>query len=184
MKKKNNKGFLLIETLIVSTFITSTMIFLFIQFRRVNSTFNRTFSYNTVKSLYALSNINQFIMDNDYEGIMSRMASDENVSKLPYAILLDDDGLCSEVYITNTDYCNKLVQILGIEELYITSEDLSLNNFLNNLDNYGDFDVETKKFIRYIKYDEATTTDEMVKMRTIAKFKDGSYATLKLYRRD
>ena len=41
--QKNNKGFVLVETLLVSVFILTTLIFLFIQFRTVKQSFDRSF---------------------------------------------------------------------------------------------------------------------------------------------
>lgn len=181
MKKLNKKGFLLAETLIVSTFIATTMVFIFVQFRRVNSTFDRTFSYNNVNSLYALNNMNQYIINNGYNDIAS--AINNNVDN-PYVGLINDDGTCSSLYLTNIDYCNKLVEILKIEKLFVTNEDLNINNFKANLNEYGEFDSQMIKFIKFIKYDDITESPiDSTRKRTIARFKDGTYATLKLYPR-
>lgn len=181
MKKLNKKGFLLTETLIVSTFIASTMIFIFVQFRRVNTTFDRAFSYNNVNSLYALNNMNDYIMNNGYDDIAK--AIDTNVDN-PYVGLINDDGTCSTVYLTNIDYCNKLVEVLQIEKLFVTNEDLTVNNFKDNLNKYGEFDSQMTKFIKFIKYDDITESPaDSIRKRTIARFKDGTYATLKLYPR-
>jgi len=63
MKKRNNLGFMLTETLIVSTFVTAALLYMFINFRLIYQNYNRTFSYNTVNSLYAVNQIEKYISD-------------------------------------------------------------------------------------------------------------------------
>ena len=50
--KKNEKGFVLLETLIVTTFVVSTLIFLYTQFSNIKTSYDASFRYNTVEGLY------------------------------------------------------------------------------------------------------------------------------------
>ena len=45
--KKNNRGFTLVETLVVSAFIVGILIFLFSQFSRLKSSYEASFEYYT-----------------------------------------------------------------------------------------------------------------------------------------
>ena len=51
MKKKNNKGFMLVETLIVATFLVTTLLFIYVQFNNITRTYDTSFRYNTVNGL-------------------------------------------------------------------------------------------------------------------------------------
>ena len=76
MKKRNNLGFMLTETLIVSTFVTVALLYMFINFRLIYQNYNRTFSYNTVNSLYAVNQIEKYISDTDFTTIQTKLISD------------------------------------------------------------------------------------------------------------
>ena len=184
MKKKNNKGFLLVETLIVSTFAASTMIFIFIQFRRITTEYDRSFSYNTVEGLYATHEINKYILNNGFEKIVEYMSGrtedGETADPEPYVILYDGNS-CSSVYLYETDYCNHLMKELNVKQVLVTYSDLNTDHFRENIDDYDQFDQGFKRFVKYIKYDEGDT--ELLKKRTIVTFNDDTYATLKLYRK-
>lgn len=183
MKKRNNQGFLLVETLIVSTFIATTMIFIFVQFRRISSEYDRGFTYNTVNSIYATREINKYILNNGYEKIVEYMSerTDEGVSvnPEPYVELYNETAGCSNVYLEEIDYCNHLMKNLGVKQALVTYSDIT--EFKDKIDTYDEFDASLKRFIKYIKFD--TDDEEVTRRRTIVSFKDGTYASLKLYRR-
>ena len=69
------------ETLIVSTFAASTMIFIFIQFRRITTEYDRTFHYNTVEGLYATQEINKYILNNDRSNVTDSISKITNMVK-------------------------------------------------------------------------------------------------------
>ena len=64
MKKINNKGFMLVEVLVVSVFISSILIVMFVQFKKINNSYNVSFNYNTVDSLYLLNNVKKRLITN------------------------------------------------------------------------------------------------------------------------
>ena len=59
--KKNTKGFMLVEFLVVSIFVLGTLIFLTVQFNNINKSYNRSFKYDTVSNLYSAKNIRKMI---------------------------------------------------------------------------------------------------------------------------
>ena len=185
MKKKNNKGFLLVETLLVATFAASTMLSIYVQFRRINTEYSRSFSYNTVEGLYATNQINDYILDNGFERIAeymtNRIEGDVTITPEPYVILYDGNS-CSSVYLDEVDYCSHLMSSLNVKMVVMTYADLSFKNFRDELDSYDVFDNNLKRFIKYIKFD--TGDAELSRRRTIVEFNDGTYASLKIYRRD
>jgi len=60
--KKNNKGFMLLETLIVSTIILSTLIFLFIQFSNIKTSYEISFTHNTIPGIYIAKELSDFLV--------------------------------------------------------------------------------------------------------------------------
>ena len=154
MKKKNNKGFMLAETLIVTTFVAGVLIFLFIQFSKLNSSYSEYYVYNTSEGLYALNDIKSYI-ESDSEAI-------ENISNSltnQYIDLTD-----CEIF-SNTDYCLKLFELENIKKIYI----------LRNYESYSNinFDSETLKFMKKIKKEGDETH------RIVALFNNGSLATVR-----
>lgn len=184
MKKKNNQGFLLVETLIVSTFIATTMIFIFVQFRRIQNGYNRSFSYNTTEGIYATREINKYILNNGYEKIVDymqgRTQDGETANPEPYIELYNEKDQCSSVYLYEVNYCSRLMDNLNVKRVLVTYSDLT--DFEAVIDSYEEFDDKLKRFIKSIQYD--TDDVEITRRRTIVEFKDGTYATLKLYRRE
>ena len=167
MKKKNNLGFSLMETLIVSVFVTSLLVFLFVQFQKVNSSYETTFSYNTVNALYGAQSINQYIQQDGYDQLINTY--EDNVLDGIYYVEFSD---CSSEYFVETAYCQQLLLSLNVEHVYFTGSNVT--NFLKNLESH-DMSEETKEFVRYINTD--STSDGY---RLIVEYTDGEYATLKL----
>ena len=52
MKKNNNKGFMLLETMIVSAFIITTLTFLYVQFSNLKKSYEESFKYDSIPELY------------------------------------------------------------------------------------------------------------------------------------
>ena len=63
--KKNNRGFMLVEILIVVTVIVTSMIFLFVQISNMNNSYDEVFKYDTITSIYAMENIKKFLVNDN-----------------------------------------------------------------------------------------------------------------------
>ena len=59
--KKNELGFMLAETLIVATFISVILIYLFVQFRNINNNYEKTLKYNGVNEMYILEQVYNYL---------------------------------------------------------------------------------------------------------------------------
>lgn len=153
MKKRNNSGFVLLETLIVTVFISTVLIFLFVQFNSLNNNYETSNKYNQVEDLFLLNNFANYIKDDWslYEKI-------ENTDS--YLNLSNCENF------THHDFCKKLIEKEEIEIL------LALPNKFNKSD-IIDFDDDMLDFINKIN----PTGKE--KYRLIAKFTDGNFATIR-----
>ena len=170
--KFNNKGFLLIETLIVTVFVVSTLIFLFVQFQRIETNYSRTFNYNTVDGLYRLSNIRDFIDENAFTGVRNTL----NSSSLPYVNISTCNAInnYNPSLSTEIEYCELLFSVSDVKTLIMTDE--NTESVIEELRNITFITQEKKDFIRYINYN-----DEFGKYRLIIEYTDGTFATLTIY---
>ena len=66
MKKKDNRGFMLTETLIVATLLITVLLFMYVQFKNVMRSYERSFKYNTINNIYALNNVKKYIESENY----------------------------------------------------------------------------------------------------------------------
>ncbi len=163
MKKLNNKGFMLTETLVVAAFVIATLVFLYTQFRTVNRSYNTSFKYNNAEELYALSNISDYLKLNGISKIQSVVTS----SSQQY---LDITG-CSEVFLSENNYCLALMDTLSVKQVIVASENLDSLKSIIKTDNH--LSEEMKAFISMIQYDNTSAG-----YRLIAEFANGTFATI------
>lgn len=154
---------MLVETLIVSTFITGTLVFLFIQFRTINQGYDISFRYNTVNGLYATDNIKKYLIENGADILAPAV---ENASR-KYV----DITTCTDLYLTENTYCNALLPELNVKKVLFTKNNLT--ELLAILKDDNNLDQDMKDFIRYIAYDKDATN-----YRLIVQFNDNTYATI------
>lgn len=160
MKKLNKKGFMLVETLIVSTFIMTILIFLYVQFRTVTDSYNTSFKYNNVNNVYIANNIRKFLNGENFSKIKSDLASSSYI----------DVTNCPSTYITETSYCRKLFTDLNVSTVIVVKDDLTnVKGHMNTQWSEG-----LKDFIRSLKTDSETNS-----IRLIVEFTDNTYASLK-----
>ena len=156
MKKNTSKGFMLVETLIVTIFVSSILIFLLVEFTNSNKNYQNIYQYNRVNDLYALNNIINYIKSDE----VALEYINNNVSYENY-INITNCNIFSE-----KEYCLKLLELSNINEIIITSN--KINKTL-----IEKFNNEFKVFIEKIN----KTGNE--KFRVIAYFSDSTYATVR-----
>lgn len=155
VKKMYSEGFMLVETLIVTTFVTSVLIFLFIQFNNLSNNYSDSYSYNTVNDLYALRNVKYYI-----ESDSTFINSLNEINKSIYIDMTD----CN--LVEDENYCFKLLEYLNIKKLYI------VDNFFD-IRLFDKTNEPLKKFVQKIK------SQGLEKYRIIGEFNDSTYATIR-----
>lgn len=163
MKKLKKSGFILTETLIVSTFVSATLIFLFIQFKNIYTGYENTFKHNTINSLYNINQAKKFLINSNYTLLTQEIEENTN--------LFIDISSCPALYILEVDYCNQLFSTIGIKNIYFTNENIS--NLINYSNQTNTFNENMNNFFKYIKYDQNSNG-----YRLIAEFNDGTFASL------
>lgn len=157
MKKNlNNNGFMLAETLIVTTFVAGVLIFIYIQFSNLSRSYNASYSYNKVQDLYVLSDIRDAIEGETHLIMNLEGVGISNYLDVTNCMVFDDK-----------EYFLKLFNLANVEKILITNNDITETNF----DDLAD--PEFLDFINSIK------SGGNQKYRIIAKFKTDTYATIR-----
>lgn len=157
MKKKNNKGFMLAETLIVTVFVASVLIFLFIQFSNLSKSYDESYIYNTSEGLYALDDVKTYIeSDTTFIEYLNT-----NIESRKYIDITD----CN--LFTNKDYCLKLLKLENIDKLFVTTNSVPKEDIKN-------VDDAFLTFINKINVEGDET------YRIVASFNNSTYATLRV----
>lgn len=161
MRKRNCQGFMLVETLLVSVFIASTLIFLYIQFQKVRDSYDVTFSYNTIEGVYSSKVLLEYLQENGIAN-MSNALKSTSITQI-------EVSTCPSAYLTNTTFCNRLVDSLNIRRAYYVSSDVT--NFKNKVKPLG-LSNKFQSFIRSIKDSDG------IGYRLVIEYNNDTYATI------
>ncbi|MCM1370489.1 MAG: glycine rich domain-containing protein [Clostridium sp.] len=161
--KKNEKGFILTEVLIISAIVLGVLVFMYAQFRNINVSFRQTYRYNTVEGIYKANEIKKFI-ESDAINSMISLLNDENKTYI-------DITECDVSTYNNPSFCKILYEKLGIKSVLLLNEDVTslVNSGMDNLDN------GTKNFIKYVGKNYTGNY-----YRIIAVFDDDTYSTVRI----
>lgn len=157
MKKKLSSGFMLVETLIVTTFVSGVLLFLFIQLATLNNNYDNSYKYNTIEDLYALRNIKNYISNDPSSLDIIKTHVDENGF-----LEITDCSMFLEI-----NYCLKLLELSNVKTIFITQNNI-------NKDLFNSYNDGLKNFINKINGDGDN------KYRILAEFNNSRYATIRI----
>lgn len=166
----NKRGFVLLETLLVSTVIIGTLVFIFSQFVNLKNSYDDSFKYNTVKGLYGVKNIEKFLHENSAVGSLTDYIKfKEDLLDVDYISFVNAD-VCDSRYINQNIYCNELIKKLNVKQIIIANEDLTNLKIKMKKDN--PFSEEMRQFINKIsiKYND--------KYKIIVEYNDNTFAAI------
>ena len=154
--KKKNRGFMLAETLLVTAFVAGLLVYLYIQFMNLSSSYDDAYDYNTVEDLYALSDIVDYIYSDEraYEYIKNNVINEKYI----------DITNCT--LFTDTSNCEKLFGYEKVTEVFITTNVVPKSDITN-------YSTSFMKFIKKIN------SSGLEPYRIIASFENKTYATLR-----
>ncbi|MCI8778973.1 MAG: prepilin-type N-terminal cleavage/methylation domain-containing protein [Bacilli bacterium] len=182
--KKREKGFMLVETLVVSTLVSTVLIALYVQFNNIVNNFNRDFDYNSIGNLYATQTIKKFILKdadgNFYKNLkteLEKKISDDKFYFLEIAPACD--GVDEYLYsIPNCNIFSELTSFYQVKKIIFTRESAELKETDYPLLDSQNFVT----FINSIRNDPAPMFDDEFKQiynyRIIIEFENNEYATL------
>lgn len=154
--KKNNSGFMLAETLLVTTFVAGVLIYLYIQFISLNNNYQDSYKYNTVEDLYALADIVDFINTDE----SAKLYIDSNIDNMKYI----DISNCS--LFSQKDICTKLLSIENVSEIFITKNVVPKSQIVG-------YTSGLMKFMKKIN------SSGLEPYRVVASFNNKTYATIR-----
>ena len=166
--KKNNKGFMLIEVIITSTIVLTTMILLYSSFNKLSNSYKIRNSYYNIDASYATKEmINSMLKDSNNNNNINQFINDTFYRKR-YGYIIDNQECKLE-----TDSCDKLKTLYSIENMIFSEYDpeslkyLKENELINQtfkeyieyIDNYYDI-KNTKDNYEYIILTEVKENDK------------------------
>jgi len=168
MKKLNNKGFLLVETIVVATFTLTVLIALFLQFKNLLASYNSSYNYNTVEGIYNLNNVKDYI--SQYQNSANPINKQLDASSKPYLVLYN--GSCStSLGLTGQTYCDELMKQGNFKTVIFSNSDpTKLKNYLKSNED-SNISEEIKNLVNRLETVENQS-------RLIAEFNDGTLATI------
>lgn len=165
--KLNNKGFMLVEVIIVTVIVATIMTSLYVAFTRVYKVYDMKSRYSNIDGIYALNTIkNYYIESITFNKLI-------NNTKNTYKDLIEDinngTNYCSTLISggTSNNYCNKIKSIITnyqINTLYIVDK-----NKLTDLENITSASQTLKDYINYLN-NTLDKTDNSVKAYLIGEF--------------
>lgn len=159
--KLNNKGFALTEVLILSSVVIGVLTFMYIQFKNINRSYQKSFNYDTVEGMYLANNILNYINDDNYDLLVEQL---ENNPKG----YIDITNCSIELFETPT-FCENLFEKSKIEKILFTKE-----NLYELKQNLADLDNGTKDYINQLKI-----TNAEKEYRIIIKYNNNTFASMR-----
>ncbi len=176
---KNKKGFMLTETLVVSTLVSVVLVSLYVQFSTVVSNFNKSYKNDNVNDLYAVYYISNLFKKtpNLYDTLKSEVDSKLNIDKKYIEINTNCDSSNSSIFTLSTaQNCSALASISNFYDLnnkgriiFMRADVPVTDADLSGLDDYN-----FSNYIKSIRRDNVTQSD----YRLIVKFDNLEYANL------
>lgn len=164
--KKNNRGFLLAESLVVSTFVLTVLILLYIQFSNLTTNYKNSYNYNNVESIYDLSSVSNYLLNNNYN------LSNQLTASKPYVVVYKNGSCNMDAGIIDS-FCDNLINKMDAKTVIYTSSDISvIQNYVSAHDD-SNINQHLREFISRVE-----TATVKNKGRLFAEFNNGTYATI------
>lgn len=178
--KKNEKGFMLVETLVVTTLVSTVLIFLYLQFTNIVNNFNRNLKYNSVNNMYASHDIKELILKDQngtfYTNLIQLLTTNINNHTTNYLEILTTCDTKSGAYnLVDCENFKEITDFYEIEQIIFTLEGNKLtdNDYTKLNDSYF------KNFIKSIENNSNTENNNKNIYQLIIKFKNQKYANIR-----
>lgn len=187
MKKINNKGFALVETLIVSVFVVSLFLIVFSNFYPLMAEYEKRENYDDIDSVYAAYWIKKLVEDK----------TDVTNSKTPFKKvdvlnkILTSDDLChyfdvngvAENYQEWQQKCYAIFNLYGIKYVYITDYNISTfkDNFFTALNDYSSLSLKASQAGMLPEYRRSDINDDSSQIKANAGRKISGKYTAEIF---
>ncbi len=155
MNKKCKRGFVLIETILISAVVMGVLLTLYIQLNAINNSYNKLLTYDNVDKLYLVNNVKQYLYNN-------------GLKETDFLNGFYDISDCSNALVNEYAYCKNLFANLDASVVIVSSGDLTLlKESINTNPNYSS---------GFKEYVNQLTNQEGIYI--ILEFSDLEYASL------
>ena len=168
--KKKSRGFTLVETLVVSSFIIGVLVFLFAEFTKIKKSYDVSFEFNTIPALYKVKNIDRYLASSGNEILIDALQKSEN------GFL--DLTTCPSDYLSKTDYCKELLQKLQVVSVFAVNESQLKDQFEAELKN-NTTGIYHEKLYQFVK-NLSINNENYDGYRLVVELEDSQFATIKL----
>lgn len=122
--KKNEKGFVLVETLVVTVFVAAIFSIIFLNFYPLIGEYERRENYDDVDSKYAAYWVKKMLQESDYNILYPGSGTPLN----GHVCVSYRDITCDKLFSDDAkrQTCNNLQKSLGISKIIATTYDLSM----------------------------------------------------------
>ena len=170
--KKNNKGFMLVETIIVTVVVATIMISLYVAFNRIYGAYESKKTYMDIEPIYAIDIIKDYLID---EFLIEDILSDADNNGIVNVI--SNKEIKIELKDYQRDYLNKIIENYNITELQIIESSYyyeleenvktklfenkyeSYKNYVNHLEDSNEFGSKYFDNVYIFIIEESTPTE-------------------------
>lgn len=135
MRRKSEKGFMLLETLVVTVFIATLFAFIYQNTIPLFGEYKQRMKYDDIDSVYAADLFRQMLLaDYNYNDLVSGLGNDPtNI----YKDITDCRKNVAGFNYENDDLCEALEESLNISAVYLTHYDTNLLNRWRKMTKYS-----------------------------------------------
>ena len=163
--KKNNKGFMLVEVIIVTVVVATIMISLYVAFNKVYTAYEEKNNYTNIDGIYALK-----LIKDDY---VNNLKLNDEIKKLP------DYNYCKEIEDPeDSSYLGNVFTEYKINKVYLIKTDQT-----DNLMSASELNQTFKDYIDYLVKKEITMNSDymlLIEITIDSKNKIYNYAYLEI----
>lgn len=154
--KKNNKGFTLVETLIVSAFVIGTLTYLFIQINNAKTNFDISFKYDDVNDVYSTKIVCNFLVNTGYSNLITNLQN--GYTRVTSSNIYGDSNYYHKILEKiGTEYNTGKEKVWLLKESEISNIQSQIKNSTLNDSNLSE---ELKRYIS--RYDADTNSNKYV----------------------
>ena len=182
---KNKKGFVFIESVIVTVIIFIASIPTYVLTKNVATTFEKRATYDAADHLYDLNAIKVFLYRNYDVNNLCNYIDDTtgtyNKNNEAMVILYQNKNYVFPNFLNDEDKKSTFVSLMNnmkIKKLFFTNYDINLDNTGSTISKVNK-DTNLRKYIEYLQKDKKGNT---YLYRLVAEFEDGEFASINMYR--
>jgi hypothetical protein len=170
----NNKGFVLVETIITSVFVLSLFTFIIANIIPLIGEYEKRADYDSIESIYDAHMIRKMILKSDERRVT-------NLVSLPDEgyYLFENSDIC--LYLSNINYCNKLLSrsYLDVSKIVLTTYTIS-DDFVQRSKDFGRALNEYITQMQRYNNTGLSPTQYAFERRLIIEFNDGRIVNIEL----